>query len=518
MPTRQLFRITAAARIFVLVAVAAPVLWERDIRAVIALAVIAAIWVIAQAASWRPALGSMPWTLEAALVGAVCAFTIDSTLSVLAALAISPFVAGLHRGLSGVAQSVSAQLTALVSISLLVFGGLTAEASLGIFTWTVTGIGVGFIATFVRSTMVLEPDTVSSYRYAQGLIRELIDLSEGLSSGLDVNALGGSLLSQVRDRLPAVSLALYVPREETLAPLITEAPDPDTLARIEQLATEVWASGRTAVEHRTFAFALGETAIIAGTLSERVDLDLESRLSELVTELQAGLVQFDTALLFSHFRDTATADERRRLSREMHDGVAQDIASLGYAVDALAARPASPEQAEQLAALRAQVTAIVSEVRSSVLTLRTSVGESESLGAAVGSVARNLSEVSGVPITVTLDEHTTRLRAEVEAELFRIAQEAMNNAVKHARATVIEVECQVYAPRARISVCDNGRGLQDGRADSYGLKIMRERAQLIKADLSVSENDTGGLTVTVQIGPAETSSQPTRPDPEKVTA
>ena len=518
MPTHQLFRLTAAARIFVLIAVAAPVLWERDIAAVVALAVIAGIWVLAQAASWRPTLGSMPWTLEAALVGAVCAFTIDSTLSVLAALAISPFVAGLHRGLTGVAQSVSAQLTALVPIAFLLFGGLTAEASLGVFTWTVTGIGVGFIATFFRSTMVLEPDTVAPYRYAQSLIRELIDLSEGLSSGLDVNALGGALLSQVRDRLPAVALALYVPRGEALAPLITESSEPDALADIERLATEVWASGRTTVEGSTFAFALGDTAVVAGTLSDRVDLDLRVRLAELVADLRSRVVQLDTALLFDHFRDTATADERRRLSREIHDGVAQDIASLGYMVDALAARPSSPEQARQLTALRAQVTAIVAEVRSSVLTLRTSVGESESLGAAVGSLARHLSEVSGVPITVTLDEHTARLRAEVEAELFRIAQEALNNAVKHAHATAIEVECQVYAPRARISVSDNGRGLQQGRADSHGFKIMRERAELIKADLSVTQNDTGGLTVTVQIGPASAMSEPITPDPERVTA
>ena len=65
-----------------------------------------------------------------------------------------------------------------------------------------------------------------------------------------------------------------------------------------------------------------------------------------------------------------------------------------------------------------------------------------------------------MPIHVTLDEHTARLRPEVEAELFRIAQEAMNNAVKHSQATTIEVHCQVHAPEAVISVTDDGRGLQ----------------------------------------------------------
>ena len=139
--------------------------------------------------------------------------------------------------------------------------------------------------------------------------------------------------------------------------------------------------------------------------------------------------------MFSEFRDYATSGERRRLAREMHDGVAQDIASLGYLVDALAARPSSPEQQATLAMLRDRITHVVAEVRQSVLSLRTSIGESESLGAAIGSIARGLSETSGIAIQVTVDEHTGRLRPEVEAELFRITQEAMNNAIKHSQAT-----------------------------------------------------------------------------------
>ena len=98
--------------------------------------------------------------------------------------------------------------------------------------------------------------------------------------------------------------------------------------------------------------------------------------------------------------------------------------------------------------LRERISAVVAEIRRSVVTLRTSVGQSESLGTAIGSLARNLSEVSGVPIHVTLDEQTQRLRPEVEGELFRIAQEAMNNAVRHAQAPAIKVQCGVHAPEA----------------------------------------------------------------------
>ena len=204
---------------------------------------------------------------------------------------------------------------------------------------------------------------------------------------------------------------------------------------------------------------------MAGVLSDQAGVsgdELADKITTVSRDLRTPAVQLDTALMFSEFRDYATSGERRRLAREMHDGVAQDIASLGYLVDALAARPSSPEQQATLAMLRDRITHVVAEVRQSVLSLRTSIGESESLGAAIASIARGLSETSGIAIQVTVDEHTGRLRPEVEAELFRIAQEAMNNAIKHSQATAIEVHCQVYAPAARITVTDNGRGMQAG--------------------------------------------------------
>ncbi len=239
---------------------------------------------------------------------------------------------------------------------------------------------------------------------------------------------------------------------------------------------------------------------MAGVLSDQAGVsgdELADKITTVSRELRTPAVQLDTALMFSEFRDYATSGERRRLAREMHDGVAQDIASLGYLVDALAARPSSPEQQATLAMLRDRITHVVAEVRQSVLSLRTSIGESESLGAAIASIARGLSETSGIAIQVTVDEHTGRLRPEVEAELFRITQEAMNNAIKHSQATAIEVHCQVYAPAARITVTDNGRGMQQARTDSHGLKIMRERARLINAELTITSNPTGGLSVSV---------------------
>jgi signal transduction histidine kinase len=169
----------------------------------------------------------------------------------------------------------------------------------------------------------------------------------------------------------------------------------------------------------------------------------------------------------------------------------------------------------------------VGEVRRSVQTLRTSVGENESLGTAIGALARHLSTGSGVPIQVTLDESTQRLRPAVEAELLRIAQEAMNNAVRHAEATLIEVQCTVDPPRAEIVVVDDGLGIRSRRDDSHGLEIMAERARLVEGRFTVEKRQPQGTRISVLVGdvPAEepsagrhtgpaTQRRATRPDPQ----
>jgi signal transduction histidine kinase len=244
-------------------------------------------------------------------------------------------------------------------------------------------------------------------------------------------------------------------------------------------------------------------AVVSGVLSPGLDpqeMDLPRRLSALDRRLSPATVRLDTAVLFLAFRDSATVEERRRLAREMHDGVAQELASLGYFVDTLVdGEPAGSSKARQLAMLRERLTMVVGEVRRSVQTLRTEIGENDSLGTAIGSLARHLSASSGIPIHVTLDEQTTRLRPEVESELLRIAQEAMTNAVRHSGANAINVHCSVAPPVAEVVVADNGRGLGPGRDDSHGLEIMRERAALVDGELRVSDNRPQGTVVSVRL-------------------
>ena len=117
---------------------------------------------------------------------------------------------------------------------------------------------------------------------------------------------------------------------------------------------------------------------------------------------------------------------------------------------------------------------------------------STGLGAALSDYARTVGARSGLPVHLTLDESPARLRAATEAELLRIAQEAITNARKHAGAHNLWVNCRVQPPYARIEVRDDGGGLGTARAGLLRPAIMRERAERIDAPLEISARHASG--------------------------
>lgn len=505
-------RIVAVARAFVLLALIAPTLWSQDAGALISLLGAGAAWMfITLLEVRRLASYAIIGITEGVLIGGGCGIAMSHSLAVLGALTMPPFAGAIYRGVWGVTMALASEVTSLVLVAYAFGHGMGPDEGYVAFSFIVMGLGLGFIGSFIRSMLGDRADPLAPYHYAQGLLRQLIDISSGLDNGLDPVTLGGGILGMVRDEVPTLASALYVPRGDELTPLVSKSQPGQHLAECDALAEAAWRSGMTELEANVFAVPLrnesgGTTAVIAAAIPAYGRLgafDIEERLQRIAAQLEPSAVHLDTALLFAAFRDAATAEERRRLAREMHDGVAQDIASLGYLADAIAAGATSEAQLERIATLREQITRIVAEIRRSLVNLRTSVGASESLGAAIAAIARNLSEVSGVAIHVSVDEQTDRLRPEVEAELFRIAQEAMNNAVKHAECTEISVSCQVRAPAATISVSDNGRGYQGPRQGSHGMEIMRERARLINGELDLSTGPSGGLRVTVTINEDE---------------
>jgi signal transduction histidine kinase len=216
--------------------------------------------------------------------------------------------------------------------------------------------------------------------------------------------------------------------------------------------------------------------------------------------VEEAALRIETALLFAEVRQIATAEERRRLAREIHDGIAQELASLGYAIDDMSYRADSEEQRESLQYLRGELTRIISELRLSIFDLRSEIQAGNGLGAALSDYVRTVGATSDLTVHLVLDEAPHRLRIEAEAELLRIAQEAITNVRKHARAHNLWVTCRTNPPQAELRIEDDGLGLGRARADSYGMDIMKERAARLGAHLAVSGRPGGGTVVEISVG------------------
>jgi signal transduction histidine kinase len=226
-----------------------------------------------------------------------------------------------------------------------------------------------------------------------------------------------------------------------------------------------------------------------------------ARMTEVDQLLAEQSLRLETALLFSEVRTLATTEERRRLAREIHDGIAQELASLGYVVDDLAARARYiPDLEHDIRALRGELTRVISELRLSIFDLRSDVQTTVGLGTAISDYVRQVGAGSNFTVHLVLDEAPVRLPVDAETELLRIAQEAITNARKHANAENLWVTCRIDPPSALLRVEDDGAGLGQPRADSFGLEVMRERATRIGAQLSVAQREQGGTAVQVTLG------------------
>ncbi|CUR53955.1 putative ATP-binding region, ATPase domain protein [metagenome] len=500
--------VSGLARVFALLSIAVPVLWNSlEPDALVGVLGLALVWMGSLTVA---GLFKIPrWVVlmvEAGLIACVVGASLPRTLLLAPALAVTPFVGGLSRGVRGVIETLTVQLGAVSLTAALM--GWRPDPSQGsaIFTWLLAGLGFGLLASFARSLQETDKDELTPYRDARSLITKLLDLTGELSEGLDAVTISQNVIAEAREELPFVGAVVYVRRHDELTPLLQSAEHAglDTGSR-ELLVERVWSTAAPAVQGGEIAFPLrndsGVVAVVAAGLSSELvsRLPVQATLEALSVRFRPEALQLDTALLFDAVRAEATAEERRRLAREVHDGVAQDIASLGYMVDDLEESATSPTQVELFGILRREITGVVAELRRSVFSLRNDASTVGSLGESIGALARHVTTVAGIPVHLTLDEGSSRLRWEVEAELLRITQEAMNNAVKHARADNIWVHCTVNAPSAEVVVRDDGRGLGDLRHDSHGVRIMHERASLIGATVTLENGSQGGVVMRVVV-------------------
>jgi signal transduction histidine kinase len=208
-------------------------------------------------------------------------------------------------------------------------------------------------------------------------------------------------------------------------------------------------------------------------------------------------IAIENATLFERSRELTVVEERNRLARDLHDSVVQTLFSLSLTAEA--ARNGAPQRIDEVGELARSALA---ELRSIVFELRPADLAADGLVATLVKHSEVLRRVFGQDIDVQVLSQRT-VDPSIELELFRIAQEALSNALKHAQASKIRVVVDLDSVPARIEISDDGAGFDPDavpvRARHLGLLSMEERAGTIGGVLRIDAAPGRGTTVTVEV-------------------
>jgi signal transduction histidine kinase len=224
-------------------------------------------------------------------------------------------------------------------------------------------------------------------------------------------------------------------------------------------------------------------------------------------------IAIDNARLHQRLRDLAVAEERVRIAREMHDGLAQVLAYVNakaQAVKAFLDKGDAAEARTQLDQLAVAAREVLTEVREGILALRTQTGPGRGLGEAVAEFLRRWEDQSGIEGAIDYDAEL-RLSPTVELQLLRIVQEALSNVRKHSGARHARVELKQRDGSLLVEVEDDGTGFDPGASrpggsPRFGLAIMRERATSIGGTIEFDAAPGRGSRVHVEIPLSRTAS------------
>jgi two-component system, NarL family, sensor histidine kinase UhpB len=194
---------------------------------------------------------------------------------------------------------------------------------------------------------------------------------------------------------------------------------------------------------------------------------------------------------------SAQEAERRRVGQELHDEVGQTLTAVLLELKRVADH-APPNVREELHQVQETTRDSLDEIRRIARRLRPGVLEELGLISALKALATELSTHSGLTVRRRFDQDLPPLPGEAELVIYRVAQEAITNTARHARARQLELAFTRTGDGVQLRVRDDGRGL-NGAREGAGIRGMRERALLIGADLCVGAAADGGAEVRLLI-------------------
>jgi len=504
----------------------------------ISLALASWVLVLAGVALWetrqvrRPKAGDAaqrpPASVIEVAVATVAVTTTGSWASPLAfCLLASVMAAGFTRGFAPALRLALAATVAVSTVLFLQVGGVTGAGLGAGGQWTAELLLVALLAGYTRRIFgeaerrySVALDRMSQLSEANELLVSLHRVAQSLPASLDLSEVLGSTVARLRSLIVCDVVAVLL-RDEARGGWTVAAGDGAALPAAmgdDTLPGPLRAATTSSVASLVVSLGTGEglgPEILArsglyapmrarGNLIGLLALEHHdpgfygrSDLRLLDGFIEPAALAVDNARWFARLRTMGAEEERTRIARDMHDSVGQSLASVAFQLDRLTAMAQGHDLHPELDVLRTEVRGVLTEVRDTLCDLRTDVTDRSDLAETLEAFLERVGARGHLDVDF-LHTGSGRLPVVQERELWRIAHEAISNVEHHAGARHLRVRWDRDGRQGRLTIADDGRGFPPGgtgRADAYGIRGMRERADAIGAGLLIHSEADAGTTV-----------------------
>ncbi|MBT1428371.1 nitrate/nitrite two-component system sensor histidine kinase NarX [Dickeya dianthicola] len=284
---------------------------------------------------------------------------------------------------------------------------------------------------------------------------------------------------------------------------LAHIPDPDACPDSHCQRCDHFSPPRMAAEGKPISWnlrdKLGHYGVVLARLPDHQHLtpDQHQLLNTLLEQLTSTLALERQS---SHQQQLMLMEERATIARELHDSIAQSLSCLKIQISCLQMQHTAltPEIQQQLDAMRDETNTAYRQLRELLTTFRLKLSESGLLAALRGT-ADEFGRRLGYDIELDYQLPLQAVSAHQGIHLLQIVREALSNIYKHAQATAVSISLRQQQRHIELRVCDNGVGISDdlGRANHYGLIIMRDRARSLHGDCTIQRLASGGTEVCV---------------------